>query len=383
MFDQYKSIFEKAKKDNLIHVNPWLGLFGLQQDPFSMEVIEPSDKLKFVPRKIYDDLLYKIALCQRNVKSRVIVTGSLGSGKTFVLKALKLISDKNSSLKGHYINFYDLFRKHFEERNARESNEEIDEEPGEDTFTAGSSESIKNLLSSLDYILIDHASGEQFNQAVKLCANIKCIIFTMAPAEYEHFYLHQRSSENVLDPVSQFVLDKYELDTPSLKNIVNDRFELFTEKGETPLTVDALFDESLVNYMGTVSFHNPGIFMKIIRIFLESMVKESAQRKITRQMIEYQVDMLGLKTCMSNSKERNEISDKKMEILSMLSKAKKGLTPANITEKMNVTPNNTSLHLKTLLELHLIEFTRSGKNRFYTVTIGGQYLVDKYILEHN
>jgi DNA-binding MarR family transcriptional regulator len=372
MMDKYKAIFDKAKTDNLLEINPWSALFNLRCDPCEKKAEDGDIDNNFVASPIFEDLLYKIALCQRAVKSKILIVGSHGIGKTFLLKSLKFVTDQTSSLTGKYIHSIDFFSNYYDSRYKNLDN--INENNQENDFKSENVENLSDKLDQLDYLLVDDCNGEQIDKIILACKHVICFIFGMNPVTFTF----QKPQE--CTSFEYKILDRYPIEITNLKSIVNDRFLQYSENQNSPLRIETLMSDSLFSKLYDLSFGNPSLILKIICNILRDQISEKQAKEITAQMLEFQAEMMGLITCKQYENEKVPISEKKYKILQMLYKAPSGLTPAYITEEMKVTPNNTSLHLKFLLEKRLVKYTSSGKNRIYSLTPGGEYLTERDLI---
>jgi len=333
----FTEIFKQAKADKLIGINNW-GIYNLENAPDAI----PSEKMieregLFYSKEKFKAILYQVALAQKKVKSRILLTSYYGSGKTSILSYIHKITSEQSRLKG--------------------------------AFVSGSTD-LDQDDKSLQYLCIDDVELPRMKEFLDN-SQIPCILMSINCMVME-------SKEFIIK--SMFISDQQEItkklifldqwSSQDLMDLVDARLASLS-LGEEPLKTIDLFSAETFHTLCSLVNHSPKALLQLITIIMRETYQIN-EHKIQIIPDEYLNDIFerhGLETFLKIKEKKLTLSDKKIEILKKIEFDK--INPSAITSEIQKTKANTSEHLHGLRDLRLLEFEQKGKRRFYYQTLGG------------
>jgi DNA-binding transcriptional ArsR family regulator len=368
MYDQFKQIFEKAKTDIIEMVNPWHEMFGLEKDPrvgISMDQLENEGVIK---NEVFEKILYQIALVQRGVRNVWIMTGYYGVGKTSFLHFLKSVTDHFTELKGELIDYTKLTTNLKQLGTSQREDDDGDDD--EKAMNPWSGESFYQHYCTLDYLLVDDCRGDGVEIIRNNFSDVKFLMFSMNLDEYEDVPSNFKHERIVLPPWS--------LNT--IKIFLERRITTLASNKEYPAALTDIIDDDALSLLMDYTKYLPTYSLQALGILLDTLITRGERKKISKSLVESYCKSSNLNILMLILQGKIEISDAKIRVLAIIKKSRNRATPNDISTKMDVSPTNTSMHLKKLLELGLISFDKSGKNRYYELTWTGRLILEQNIM---
>jgi hypothetical protein len=232
--------------------------------------------------------------------------------------------------------------------------------------------------------------------------HVKCVVFAMQMEESLKLYSAYVRDEITFNPETTLFYRKRIRPPRFIRNIVDHRLAS-AKCQDPPMQVEDLFTEDQFNRMMRYSVYNPARLLEGIAWVIRRMHRgtDSPSTKIDDAIIDAWIDHNGLRAAYSYLKKTidqiekvhasdypstgaDEVDDlhypplheSRVEILKKISTGTD--TPTMLAQELEKEKSisSISMQLRVLRELHLIGFRAMNRNRIYTLTTGGQALVD-------
>nr|MDO8115337.1 winged helix-turn-helix domain-containing protein [Candidatus Sigynarchaeota archaeon] len=323
----------------------------------------------------FSEILRQLFRAEKGVFSRIFIRAVRGAGLTSRLYFLYKIASEITKLKGTFA--------------------KTPTDPG-----------IENR--NLDYVVMDNFQFDDFASTTTKLVRVKCLIIGLSMRE--SLKLHEKVCERKLEIKPERAVQKFYMmrgrSPRILANIANDRLDSL-KINDPPWTIPDLFGVDVMERLMRGSIYNPARFLRGIGWFLamKAARKGSSSEIENMEIINAWLSQQGLITALfylryvfepheeyyKDQLKGKQYSDddqvhfprlheSKVEILKKIDN--KINTPTTIARALGdgKTVSAISMQLAVLRDLHLVEVFISDRNRIYTLTEGGEAMVD-FLLE--